>query len=235
MRSNLVKLLTSPPYVKKWYLDNYTSDSKDSHCIQEQLTDRTRRFVNRIFKRLGWTRLDTLFDSIQRFDGLGVKAKQEFNMIKGTEMTGHPPSPSIFDTEIPGVEDEVDIESESTIIGGSDTYSPSLIEYKGLMIAPKDLKLRNDDDDDTASSVDSRDIVEATSDNSTDTSEPLLIQEWREAQQKRRKRRRQGYMQEQTNDFSKLKRLTLKIDKLKVKMEHLTNFGICCICVFVGK
>jgi hypothetical protein len=66
MRSNLVKLLTSPPYVKKWYLDNYTSDSKDSHCIQEQLTDRTRRFVNRIFKRLGWTRLDTLFDSIQR-------------------------------------------------------------------------------------------------------------------------------------------------------------------------
>ena len=149
--------------------------------------------------------------------GSKVLAAYQTTDFIGTETADHPPSPSIFDI-IPGVEDEVDVESELMSVEEWDGCSQTLIEDHCPVTRSRDLKLRNEED--ITSSAELQDIIETTSDTSTDNSEPVLIQEWREAQRTRRKRRWQRYTQEKTNDFPRFKRLILKINKLKVKMEY---------------
>lgn len=131
------------------------------------------------------------------------------------EANGLLPCPSVSDS-IPGAEDEVDVESISEIAQCPGVESEC--QHKYPLRRPRGQEQERSDREDSTTSAGSHDIVEATSGNSTDDSEPVLIQEWREVQQNRRKRRWTSDTDEQTHDAPDFRRLVLRINKLKVEV-----------------
>ena len=68
-----------------------------------------------------------------------------------------------------------------------------------------------------SSMTESLDAVSATSDNSSNESEPLLMHEWREAQSKIRQRTISSHTDKQSTNNLGIRRLIPKINKLKVR------------------
>ncbi|XP_062501141.1 uncharacterized protein LOC134178299 [Corticium candelabrum] len=72
-----------------------------------------------------------------------------------------------------------------------------------------------------SSMTESLDAVSATSDNSSNESEPLLMHEWREAQSKIRQRTISSHTDKQSTNNLGIRRLIPKINKLKFPLEQI--------------